>query len=70
MANIIRIIPESGSITFARNASSISGSLSGIPQTELNITSGTLAVKNNGTNVVEFTPSEIDFPNSSILKIP
>ena len=71
MANTIRITPESGSITFARDISSISASISGAPQVSLNVdAAGELSVVQDGTNVVTFTPTDVSFPNTSKVTIP
>jgi len=71
MANTVRIIPESGSITFARGIASISSSLSGATTAPLQIdAAGNLLLKSGSIDLVKFTGTSVLIDNTAIFKVP
>ena len=62
MANTVRIIPLSGSITFSSNVTNISSSLSSTSMTmELDNTTGIFAIASGSQDVIS-----LDIPNSKV----
>jgi len=73
MANIVRIIPNSGSITFASNATSISSSvLSTSVTTKIDSTTGVFAIASGSQNIltIDVVNKKVAVDNAIQFKIP
>ena len=69
MANTVRIIPNSGSITFATGVASISSSLVGAPAVKLQITGNTLAINSASVDLATFNPTNLNLDDTSVALI-
>ena len=69
MANTVRIIPNSGSITFATGVASISASIVGAPAVKLQITGNTLAINSASVDLATFSPTNLNLDDTSVALI-